>query len=110
MNSFLLDEIGCEIFTMDSSYLKDVPPSGESGDDLANVYLSVDILSILEIKEVDQFISLQVRLWMTWKDSRLTMLNLKTDEDLNTLTTLVQRANLDTRGHILQHPREISIS
>lgn len=73
---------------MDASYLPDVPPSNNKDDgSLLDVGVSVDILSILEIAEVDSFISLQLRLRLSWRDSRLTMLNLKEDEDLNTLTS-----------------------
>ena len=57
----LPDEIGCQIFTTDSSYLKDVPAPPLKPNELAEVTVAVDILSILEIKEVDNFISLQLQ-------------------------------------------------
>ena len=85
------DEIECKIFTTDVSYLKEVPPTAStltsSSSTLAQIGVSMDILNILDIVEVDNIISLQFQLRLTWKDSRLTMLNLKEDENLNTLTT-----------------------
>ncbi|CAM6054349.1 unnamed protein product [Sphagnum tenellum] len=54
--------------------------------ELAAVLVSMDILSILDISEVQNFISLQLQLWLTWRDKRLTMVDLKKDQDLNTLT------------------------
>ena len=82
----LPDEFDCELFTIDSSYLKTVPPSPPSKGELARVYIGFDILSILEISEVSNFINLQMVTRLSWRDERLTMLNLKEDEDLNTLT------------------------
>ncbi|CAM6054348.1 unnamed protein product [Sphagnum tenellum] len=83
------DEIGCELLLMDASYIKDLPasPDQQSGaTELAAVLVSMDILSILDISEVQNFISLQLQLWLTWRDKRLTMVDLKKDQDLNTLT------------------------
>ena len=81
-----LDEVDCELFTIDSSYLKTVPPSPPSKGELARVYIGFDILSILEISEVSNYINLQMVTRLSWRDDRLTMMNLKEDEDLNTLT------------------------
>ncbi len=70
-SSSLPDELDCSIFTLDKSYLKEVPPETDNGEDgLTPVYLDVEVLSILEISEVDTFISLQLNLLMTWTDQR----------------------------------------
>lgn len=79
------DEIGCEILTVDESYLKEVPPGG-NGSLKVQVKAAVDVLSILEIVEVDNSISFQLGLKLTWVDNRLVLLNLKDDKDINTLT------------------------
>ena len=50
------------------------------------IKVGVDIISILGIREVDNMISLQLRLSLAWTDPRLTMYDLKEDDDLNTLT------------------------
>ncbi len=54
--------------------------------ELAEITASIDILSILDIKEVENVISLQLQLQLSWIDNRLTMSNLKDDKNLNTLT------------------------
>ncbi len=51
------------------------------------VSISVDLLSILEIMEVDGTIAIQLEASLSWRDERLTMYNLKERTDLNTLTT-----------------------
>ncbi len=80
---FFLDEIGCEILTTDRSYLKDVPPPSDG--ELTNVMVSLDLLEILEISEVGNIITMQIDLRLSWTDRRLTLLNLKTEKNLNTL-------------------------
>ncbi len=49
--------------------------------------ITIGILSILDIIEVDYVISLQLDLSLTWFDRRLTMLGLHEESDLNTLTS-----------------------
>ncbi len=69
--------------------MKDVPPStDEALGKLSNVTVSVDILQIIDIEEVQHVISLQIVLRLTWTDKRLTFMNLKMDKDLNTLIPL----------------------
>ena len=80
------DEESCEIFVTDSAYLKEVPPEPLEGDDMTIVKIAVDILSILEISEVNSYVMLQLNIKLSWVDNRLTMFNLKEDKDLNTLT------------------------
>ena len=48
--------------------------------------MNIDVLSILDIAEVDNTITLQLNLKLTWLDERLVMYNLKKVKDLNTLT------------------------
>ena len=48
--------------------------------------MDIDILSVLDITEVDNTITLQIEMKLTWLDGRVTMYNLKLDKDLNTLT------------------------
>ena len=79
------DEIDCEIITFDKSYLKEVPPPAIDSSTLP-VNVSIDVLSIIDIAEVESRITLQFRMALTWTDTRLTMLNLKEDVNLNTLT------------------------
>jgi hypothetical protein len=127
----VLDEIGCEILTTDISYLKEVPPPSPVPGILTNVNVSVDILQILEIKEVDNIIKLQTELQLTWMDKRLVFNNLKEETNLNTLIPLFREsiwipeivfyntedkfeslndeksyAFIERRGDFIQSPRE----
>ncbi len=62
-----------------------MPPPPAQGN-FSEVYVQIDLFSILDIHEVDNIITLQYQLELTWSDKRLTMYNLKMDRDLNTLT------------------------
>ena len=51
-----------------------------------NVTLGVDIINILDIREVDQVLILKFNLEEIWLDSRLQFFNLKEEFEMNTLT------------------------
>ncbi len=63
---FAPDEVDCSIYEIDDSYIRESPPKGVINGTLADVEIGVDLLSILEISEVDGFIALQIRLNLTW--------------------------------------------
>ena len=46
----------------------------------------MDLISILGINEVDQKLKTQFNLYIKWFDFRLTLLNMKTNINMNTLT------------------------
>ncbi len=60
------DEVDCSIYEIDDSYIQESPPKGVVEGTLAKVEISVDLLSVLEISEVDGFIALQLRLMISW--------------------------------------------
>ncbi len=60
------DEVDCSLFEIDDSYIKESPPKGVTNGTLVEVGVGVDVLSILEISEVDGFIAIQIRLNLTW--------------------------------------------
>ena len=64
-----------------------MPPSSITGKEKADVTVDVDLLSILEIVEVDFVISLQLNVQLRWMDTRLFFNNLHGNPSLNTLTT-----------------------
>ncbi len=74
------DEQDCEIIRMGDTYLTEVAPPE------AYVTMDTDILSVMELNENSQFVKLQMDIRLTWKDSRLKLINLHKDENLNTLT------------------------
>ena len=80
------DERDCKIVALDEEkYLKDkTPPSPEEGKNL-EVTLSMNIFNILNIKEVQNIITLKFDLEAKWLDSRLQFYNLKLDPGMNTL-------------------------
>ena len=81
------DEKQCKIVSIDEKrYLKDdTPPPVVIGEKLM-VTLGIDIISILNIEEVAQVLSLKFDLEEVWLDSRLQFYNLKEDIEMNTLS------------------------
>lgn len=65
--------------------MKEVPPQNAAGSSLTRVEISVDVLAILNIEEVNNHISVQFELKLSWTDERLTLFDLKTDHVLNIL-------------------------
>lgn len=55
------------------------------GDLLADIRLSIDVIKVLELVEVESEMSLQYRLTLIWKDSRVAFRNLKEETFLNTV-------------------------
>ncbi len=66
--STISDETSCQLVLLEPSYLKTVPPPPMEGKQKAEVEVEVDLISILDIKEVDYIISLQIDLRLTWLD------------------------------------------
>ena len=82
------DEIGCDLISFNNAYLKEIPPPPLkiSPRKTLPVNVTMNILSILEIIEVESSIKLQFGLQLTWQDTRLQMENLQADKNLNTFT------------------------
>ncbi len=53
------------MYEKDESYLKAMPPE-PVGSNTTLVHLGIDILAILEISEVDSYISMQISIQLTW--------------------------------------------
>ena len=75
------DEIDCELFKLDQTYLKSVPPlipTQNSSKEEFYVPLKVDvnIQSILDINEVGSLMQMQIFVSLTWIDSRVEFINL----------------------------------
>ena len=85
------DEKGCNLIALNDGYNKKVPPfekAGSLGTSVipVNVDVSIRLLNIMSINEVDNSIDLQFEIILEWKDYRLTFSNLKDEPYLNTLT------------------------
>ena len=95
MNSFLIrcdgindcpdasDELNCHKIVVSPSYQNEVPISIEKGKQLANIYLSIDVVQVLELVEVESLMRLKYRMTLQWTDSKVTFRNLKEDSFLN---------------------------
>ena len=55
------DEVDCDKVVVPETYLNDVPVPPEEGEQLARIKLSVEVISILELSEVDAIMTLQYR-------------------------------------------------
>ena len=53
-------------FFVPRSYIKTMPPEPVGGFNETFVHVSADILAILDIAEVDSFISMQIDVHMRW--------------------------------------------
>ena len=84
------DEKGCKIVHIDkTTYIQEYPPitADENRDPIKiPVNISVDILKLLDIDEVSGAFKVSFKLHSTWFEPRIVYVNLKHDQDLNTLT------------------------
>ena len=83
------DEAGCELVVFKNNYNKNIPPIGSARDGSiipVNVSLSITLMKVVEIEEVDHSIHLQFQISLEWKENRVTYQNLKAKTSLNTLT------------------------
>ena len=85
------DENDCKMLAMKENYNKKIAPIEydyvNSKVIPANVYVSMVVLDVLSISEVDLVYVLKFRILMNWYDSRLTYHNLKEEQSLNSLSS-----------------------
>ena len=83
------DEVGCQLIVLENNYNKYIPPIRKAASGVvipANVSISITLMKVVEIEEVDHSIHLQFQISLQWKENRLTYQNLKTETSLNALT------------------------
>ena len=77
------DEKGCQLLVLNEGYNKDVPPFSyvppytDARIFPAEVNVSIDLISVMNIDEVDNSIDLKFEIKLEWYDHRLTYNNLK---------------------------------
>ena len=74
------DEKSCQLIKTEEGYRKDSPPfepDGKGGINKANVNLTVHIIDILTVNEVDALFELKFSLSLSWYDRRLSFQTLK---------------------------------
>ena len=92
------DEVGCQLIDLEMNYNKNIPPIGrlfdgkwitrEGGSVIpANVSISITLMKIVEIEEIDHSIHLQFQISLQWRENRVTFQNLKYETSLNALTS-----------------------
>ena len=83
------DEENCQITQLDSSYIGDYEPVtvDENYDiEKVSVNVTVQVLDILQLSEIEGLFTVSFKLLMTWYDPRIVYTNLKLDRNLNKLT------------------------
>ena len=83
------DEKGCQLILFEGDYNKNIPPIGSSKDGSpipAAVSISITLMKVVEIEEVDHSIHLQFQISLQWKENRVQYQNLKKETSLNALT------------------------
>ena len=81
------DEVNCDKISVPETYLSDIPPPpmADSLSFLADIFLSIEVIKVLNLVEVDESMVLKYRMTLRWKDSRLKFRNLKKENYLNTI-------------------------
>ena len=91
----------CDKIIVPDSYLNEVPVPPLTDEPLAKILLEVEIISVLELIEVDAIMTLQYKLSFKWMDTRISFQNLKGYDFLNTV------GSNDARK--IWHPNVVSI-
>ena len=83
------DENECQLVVFENNYNMNVPPIGRAVDGSAvpaKVGISINLMKVVEIQEVDHAIALQFQINMRWTENRVKYQNLKSRTSLNALT------------------------
>ena len=85
------DEVGCEILQIEANYNKNFPPFKTVSDDNDTVVpvpvtISIVLMKIVSMEEVQHSISFQFEITLKWRDGRVEYLNLKNIMQKNILT------------------------
>ena len=85
------DERGCQLLVIEEGYNKNIPPitSVSQSDDTivpVPVHISINLLKIVSMEEVQHKIDFQFGITLEWKENRVIYQNLKDETSLNALT------------------------
>ena len=78
------DENNCNVMILKDGYNKNIPPI-TADDENVNVFVSIDLLRLVDINEEDYSIEIQFEITLMWKEKRAMYQNLKTKDSLNAL-------------------------
>ena len=83
------DENGCQLIIFENNYKNNIPPIGSTKDGRVipvNVSISITLMKVVEIEEVDHSIHLQFQISLSWKENRVRYHNLKNQTSSNALS------------------------
>ena len=86
------DEINCHKLTNFEGQSLKLPPPPPKRSHLdtekqrLNLFTSIEVINVLQFDEVDSLMSLQLKLKIEWTDSRHEYIDLKADENMNSLS------------------------
>jgi hypothetical protein len=83
------DELNCQSIRFDATYTNNQPPlslEAKFNKKKLPVHIEINILSVLELNEINSWMKLQLKLQMKWIDPRLKFANLKVGEQRNILS------------------------
>ena len=89
------DEVDCKLLLLKNNYNKKIPPIVSTGGDEFNpthVAISISLLKIVSMEEVQHKIDFQFQIILEWKENRVTYHNLKIKTSLNALSDTEVRA------------------
>ena len=81
------DETNCEKVVFGDTYQSYLPPPTLENQNKFHVNLSIEVMDIQNINEVDKTFQVPYTLFLSWIDSRLQYKNLNQDEGLNLLSS-----------------------
>ena len=80
------DEIDCKSIKFDNAYFNNLPPppfKTKSNEEKTPIWLDMNVLSVLELNEIQSMMKLQMELQAHWIDTRLEFINLKKEQHGN---------------------------
>ena len=83
------DENGCQLIVFENNYNKNIPPIGRAADGSTvstQVGISINLMKVVEIEEVEHSIHLQFEINLQWRETRVKYQNLKEKTSLNALS------------------------
>ena len=80
------DELDCKLVNIGNTYQKHITPPGRGGSGKVAVNVSMDLISIIDINEVDSIFQVQFTLYLSWLENRMSFNNLKNDTGQNILS------------------------
>ena len=84
------DEVNCRLLVMESNYNKKIAPFGFDNEKQTNIpamiNVSISVIDVLKIEEVNHVYVLKFRLTLEWYDFRIRYYNLKKERSSNALS------------------------